>query len=182
MEIVMRSNRLSGLWSRAGVQDTKRAAIVVIALLALFGAVGAAKAAEGNPFEKLSGAWTGEGQVRTSDDSLKKVTCKADYKTANNNLTLNLGCTGDDYEIEAKLKLADKDGRVKGTWHEAIYDASGGVTGRAHDDVIRAVIRGDKFSGRMSIKLTDAGHSINILQLNEDSGVYRLATSLNFQR
>jgi hypothetical protein len=179
----MRSNRLPSLkcCSGAGVQDMKRAAFVVIAVLALLGAAGAAKA-EGNPFEKLSGNWTGEGRVRTSDGSFKKVTCKADYKTASNNLTLNLGCTGDDYEIEAKLKLADKDGRVKGTWNEVVYDASGSVTGRAHEDVIRAVIRGDKFSGRMSIKTTDAGHSINILQLNEDTGVYRLATSLVFQR
>jgi len=159
----------------------KRAAFAVVALLALLGAAGAANA-EGNPFEKLSGDWTGEGRVRTSDGSFKNVTCKANYKNAGNNLNLNLGCTGDDYEIEAKLKLADKDGRVKGTWNEVIYDASGSVTGRAHEDVIRAVIRGDKFSGRMSIKMTDAGHSINILQLNEDTGVYRLATSLVFGR
>ena len=77
---------------------------------------------------------------------------------------------------------ADKAGKVKGNWSEAIYDASGAVTGTARDDVIRAVIRGDKFSGRMSLKLTDAGHSINILQLDEDTGIYRLVTSLNLQR
>ena len=159
----------------------KLATFVLAAVLASFGAAGAAKA-EGNPFEKLSGNWTGEGTVRTQDGPLKKVNCKADYKNSGSDLTLNLGCTGDDYEIEAKLKLTDKDGRLKGTWNEAIYDASGGVTGRAHDDVIRAIIRGDKFSGRMSIKITDAGHSINILQRNEESGSYRLVTSLNFRR
>jgi hypothetical protein len=44
------------------------------------------------------------------------------------------------------------------------------------------VIRGDKFSGRMSLKVTDAGHTINMLQLNEDTGTYRLATNLTMHR
>ena len=34
----------------------------------------------------------------------------------------------------------------------------------------------------MSLKVTDAGLSINILQLDESSGTYRLATSLFFRR
>lgn len=180
----MRSNRLTGLGrcSGAKVQDMKRAAFVVVAVLVLLGGAGAAKA-EGNPFEKLSGNWTGEGLVRTRDNPFKNVTCKAAYKTAGSDLTQTLSCTGDDYDIDAKLKLTDKgDGRVKGTWTEAIYDASGGVTGKAHEDVIRLVIRGDKFSGRMSLKVTEAGHSINILQRNEDTGIYRLVTSLFLRR
>jgi hypothetical protein len=138
--------------------------------------------AAGNPFEKLSGDWTGEGTVKTKDGPIKKVTCKVNYKVTDNKLDQSLSCTGDDYEIEAKLKLTDKDGKVKGNWTEAIYDASGEVAGKAHEDVIRAVIRGDKFSGRMSLKLTDQGHSINMLQLNEDTGTYRLVTSLRLQR
>ena len=120
--------------------------------------------------------------MRTRDNPFKPVTCKAAYKTGGGKLDQTLSCTGDDYDIEAKLKLTDKDGRVKGTWTEAIYDAAGGVTGKAHEDVIRAVIRGDKFSGRMSLKLTDTGHSINILQRNEDTGNYRLVTSLSLRR
>ncbi|HXG78910.1 MAG TPA: hypothetical protein VNJ31_06210, partial [Methyloceanibacter sp.] len=96
--------------------------------------------------------------------------------------TQKMRCTGDDYEIEATLKLTDKDGKVKGSWNEIIYDASGAVSGKAKDDAIRAIIRGDKFSGRLSLKLTDAGHTINILQLNEKTGTYRLATSLAFHR
>jgi len=163
------------------VRNMKLATFVLAAVLAWFGAAGAAKA-ESNPFEKLSGDWTGEGTVRTRDGPFKEVSCKVAYKTAGSNLDQTLSCTGDDYEIEAKLKLTDKDGRVKGTWTEAIYDAAGGVTGKAHEDVIRAVIRGDKFSGRMSLKVTDAGHSINILQRNEESGIYRLVTSLFLRR
>jgi len=159
----------------------KLVTFLVMAGLALPGAPGAANA-ESNLFEKLSGDWTGEGLVRTRDNPFKKVTCKAAYKTAGSKLDQTLTCTGDDYDIEAKLKLSEKDGKVKGTWTEAVYDASGGVTGKAHEDAIRAVIRGDKFSGRMSVKVTEAGHSINILQRNDDTGIYRLVTSLSLRR
>jgi hypothetical protein len=110
------------------------------------------------------------------------VTCKASYKVTGNNLSQDLSCTGNDYEIQAKLKLTDKGGKVKGSWNEAIYDASGGVTGSAKENLIHALIRGDKFSGRMSLKLTDAGLSINMVQRDEKSGIYRLVTSLFLRR
>ena len=140
------------------------------------------QATAANPFEQLKGNWEGGGTVKTSKGNLKQVTCKVTYQVSGSTLNQDMSCTGDDYEIEAKLKLTDKAGKVKGNWSEAIYDASGAVTGTARDDAIRAVIRGDKFSGRMSLKLTDAGHAINILQLDEDTGVYRLVTSLTLQR
>jgi hypothetical protein len=161
------------------VRYAKRAVLVLAAALTLIWGHVPAKA--GNPFEKLSGDWTGEGTVKLRD-KVKTVTCKVNYKVAGSDLTQSLTCTGDDYEIEATLKVSDKDGRVKGKWSEVIYDASGEVVGKAHDDAIRAVIRGDKFSGRMSLKVTDAGHTINMLQLNEDTGTYRLATSLMMHR
>jgi hypothetical protein len=160
------------------VRYSKRA-LLILAALSLIWAHAPAKAA--NPFEKLSGDWTGEGTVKLKD-KVKTVTCKVNYKVAGSDLTQSLTCTGDDYEIEATLQLSDKDGRVKGKWSEVIYDASGEVVGKAHDDAIRAVIRGDKFSGRMSLKVTDAGHTINMLQFNEDTGTYRLATSLTMHR
>jgi hypothetical protein len=159
--------------------NAKRALFVLAASILIWTH---APAHAGNPFEKLSGDWIGEGTVELKDGKVKTVSCKVNYKAAGSNLMQSLTCTGDDYEIEATLKLSDKDGRVKGKWNEVIYDASGEVVGKAHDDAIRAVIRGDKFSGRMSLKVTDAGHTINMLQLNEDTGTYRLATSLTMHR
>jgi hypothetical protein len=163
------------------VRNAKRAMFVVAAALTWLWMYPPAEAAS-NPFEKLSGDWTGEGTVKLKDGRLKAVSCKVNYKVTDSKLTQSLTCTGDDYEIEATLKLSDNGGKVKGNWNEVIYDASGEVVGKAHDDAIRAVIRGDKFSGRMSLKVTDAGHTINMLQLNEDTGTYRLATSLTMHR
>jgi hypothetical protein len=135
-----------------------------------------------NPFDQLSGDWKGGGTVILKDGETKKVTCETTYKPAGGNVTQTLRCTGDDYEIDTTLKLTDKGGKIKGSWNETVYDATGSVTGTAKDDVVHAIISGDKFRGRMSIKLADAGHTINIVQYNDKSGTYRLATSLTFHR
>jgi hypothetical protein len=181
VEGVRREADVPGLKTGLTVRTMKLATVALAAALA-WPWVGVAANAAGNPFETLAGDWTGEGTVKTKSDPQKKVSCKVNYKVAGNDLTQSLSCTGDDYEIEATLKLTDTDGKVKGSWNEVIYDASGEVVGKAHDDVIRTVIRGDKFSGRMSLKVTETGHTINMLQLNEDTGTYRLVTSLNLRR
>jgi len=97
-------------------------------------------------------------------------------------MSQNLHCNGTDYEINTNLKLTYKGGKIKGSWNESTYDANGGVTGSAKDNIIHARITGDKFSGRMSINLSDTGHEINIAQLNESSGTYRLVSSLFLSR
>ena len=162
-------------------RKTPLSASAFLVALAALGLTVSAKAAS-NPFETLKGDWKGGGTVWLTNGKVKEVDCKASYKVSGSNLTQNLECEGDDYEIEATLKLSDKDGKVKGRWSEVIYDASGAVTGNAKPDIVRAIIRGDKFSGRLSLKVTDGGHSINILQLNEKTGTYSLATSLQFSR
>ncbi|MGB3020605.1 MAG: hypothetical protein WBB50_00595 [Methyloceanibacter sp.] len=157
------------------------AALVLTLAVAAPGAM-AAPAAAGNPFEALAGDWTGGGTVVPKNGEAKKVACKVTYKVAGSKLTQHLRCAGDDYQIDATTKLTDKAGKVRGTWSEAIYAADGGVTGTANADTIHARIAGDKFSSRMSIKLTDKGHEINIVQLNDTTGVYRLVASLSFHR
>ena len=139
-------------------------------------------ATPGNPFDQLSGDWKGDGTVILKDGETKKVTCQTTYNPAGSTVTQTLHCTGDDYEIDTTLKLTDKGGKIKGSWIETVYDASGSVTGTAKDNLVHATISGDKFRGRMSIKVSDAGHTINIVQLNDKSGTYRLATSLTFHR
>ena len=157
------------------------AALILAAALAAPGEAAAPKAT-GNPFDQLSGDWTGGGTVRPADGQPKKVSCKVTYKVAGSNMSQNLHCTGTDYEINTNLKLTYKGGKIKGSWNESTYDANGGVTGTGKDNIIHARITGDKFSGRMSINVSDVGHEINIVQFNESSGTYRLVTSLSLRR
>jgi hypothetical protein len=151
-------------------------------MLAAAWASSEATASPSDPFEQLKGDWKGGGTVWPSDGQPKKVECTAKYAVAGGKITQTLRCTGDDYEVDTTLKLTDKADKIKGSWNESVYDASGTVTGTAKDDTIHALIAGDKFSGRMSIKVADARHTINILQFNTKSGIYRLATSLTWER
>jgi hypothetical protein len=136
----------------------------------------------GDPFEQLKGDWKGGGRVILAEGNTKQVNCSANYKVTGSNVTQTLHCTGNDYEVNTTLKIADKDGKIKGSWNESTYDASGTVTGTAKGNLVHALIAGDKFSGRMSIKLSDKGHAINALQRNDKTGTYRLATSLTLHR
>ena len=110
------------------------------------------------------------------------MSCTTKYQVAGGNIVQTLHCKGDDYEVNTTLKVTDKSGKIKGSWNESVYDASGTVTGTAKGDTVHALIAGDKFSGRMSIRLHDADHTINIVKLNNKSGTYKLATSLAFKR
>jgi hypothetical protein len=136
----------------------------------------------GDPFEQLKGDWTGGGRVILGDGTIKQVTCTAKYKLAGSNVTQTLHCTGNDYEVNATLKITDKDGKIKGSWNESVYAASGSVTGTAKGNLVHALIAGDRFSGRMSIELSDQGHTINVLQRDAKSATYHLATSLSLHR
>ena len=136
----------------------------------------------GNPFDRLSGDWKGGGTVTPAKGDAVKVACKATYKVTGSNLTQDLRCAGSDYRIDATLKLTDKGGKIRGSWNEKTYDANGGVTGTAKDDLIHARISGDKFSGRLSLNVSDAGLEINIVQLNEDTGTYRPAANVSLHR
>ena len=136
----------------------------------------------GDPFDQLKGEWKGDGVVITDDGQPKKVSCTTKYQVTGGNIVQTLYCKGNDYEVNTTLKVTDRSGKIKGSWNESVYDASGTVTGTTKDDTIHALIAGDKFSGRMSIKVSDARHTINIVQFNAKSGIYRLATSLTLER
>ena len=136
----------------------------------------------GDPFDQLKGEWKGDGVVITDDGQPKKVSCTTKYQVTGGNIVQTLYCKGNDYEVNTTLKVTDRSGKIKGSWNESVYDASGTVTGTAKGDTVHALIAGDKFSGRMSIKLHVADHTINIVKLNNKSGTYKLATSLTFKR
>jgi hypothetical protein len=126
----------------------------------------------------LEGRWHGNASRRRTEEG----GLQGDVQGGGQHLSQNLLCTGHDYSINASLKLINMDGKIKGSWSESTYDANGAVTDTAKDNIIHARITGDKFSGRMSINVSGARHSINTLQLNPKSGTYRLAASLSMGR
>ena len=159
---------------------------IVLLLLVAFGSVpaesAAEKAAPGNPFDQLKGDWTGGGIVTPAKGGTKKVTCKVTYTVAGSATTQNMVCDGDDYKFDAKTKFKYNGGKISGSWSETTYDASGNISGTAAGDTVHARISGDKFSGRMSIIVSDARHTINIVQLDPKSNVYREAAAVALHR
>jgi len=162
--------------------SSARKAMAVAGLARAVWASPGATASPSDPFDQLKGDWKGGGTVWPADGQPKKVDCSVKYAVAGDKITQTLRCTGDDYEVDTTLKLTDKGDKIKGSWNESVYDASGTVTGTTKDDTIHALIAGDKFSGRMSVKVSDARHTINIVQFNAKSGIYRLATILTLER
>jgi hypothetical protein len=136
----------------------------------------------GNPFDQLTGDWTGGGMVTPSRGGPEKVDCKVTYTTAGNTVTQTLLCTGVDNRYDAKTKFKIKGDKISGSWLETTFDASGSISGSAIGHLVHARISGDKFSGRMSINVSDSGHTINIVQLDNKSGAYRLAASFALHR
>ena len=150
-----------------------------LALGALLLAMSApASAQSSDPFAALKGEWKGGGTVTPMGGDPVKVACKVTYDQSGGSLAQNLRCAGEDTTIKTETKMTDKDGKISGSWYEKTYDRTGGLSGTATDKTIHARISGDKFSGRMSINLTDKGHTINIMQLDKGSGTYRPVASL----
>lgn len=156
----------------------------LFALTALAFALAAspAEAASSNPYGKLSGYWSGGGTVTPLKGNAEKVSCRATYKTEGAAVTQNIRCAGVDHKFSASFNLTYKGGRISGSWSEALYAASGGVTGTASGNSIRARLGGDKFSGRMSINLSGSRHTISIVQFDRGSGAYRPVASLSLHR
>jgi len=158
---------------------------IVSLLLVAFMSVQAQSAEDkgkGNPFDKLKGDWTGGGMVTPAKGGTKKVTCKVTYNVAGSTTTQNMVCDGDDYQLEAKTKFKYNGGKISGSWNEVVYDATGNISGTAAGDTVHARISGDKFSGRMSIVVSDARHTINIIQLDPKTNVYREAAAVVLRR
>lgn len=137
-----------------------------------------ASAQASDPFQALKGEWKGGGTVTPMGGEPVPVACKVTYDLSGESLAQNLRCAGEDTTIRTETKMTDKGGKVSGSWYERSYDRTGGLSGTATGKTVHARISGDKFSGRMSINLTDKGHTINIMQLDKGSGVYRPVASL----
>jgi hypothetical protein len=161
-------------------------ALLLLIALVLMPAESATKKAApkgtGNPFDLLKGYWTGGGTVTPGKGGAEKVSCKVTYIVAGSAVSQNMRCAGTDYKFNTASKLTYKGGKISGSWSETTYDASGSVSGTATGNTVHARISGDKFSGRMSINVSGARHTINIVQLDKKSGSYRQAASVALHR
>ncbi len=90
-----------------------------------------AKAA-GGAFASFPGRWTGQGRLGFKDGKIENVTCRATYFVAEDtgNLTQNIRCASASGKIEVKSNVAEKDGKLSGSWNELIYNMQGELSGQ----------------------------------------------------
>ncbi len=164
---------------------TPVAMLLLVALISLPAESATKKAppkGTGNPFDLLSGYWSGGGTIAPGKGNPEKVSCRVTYNVAGSAVTQNMRCAGTDYKFSTASKLNYSGGKISGSWSETTYDAAGSVSGTAASNTVHAVISGDKFSGRLSINVSGSSHTINIVQFDPKSGAYRQAASVSLHR
>jgi hypothetical protein len=130
----------------------------------------------------LNGYWSGGGKITPLKGGAYTVSCRATYKVAGSNLVQHLRCAGGDYKFSSSFTVTMRGSRISGSWTESTYSASGRMSGTASASSIRAAISGDKFSGRMSIRISGSRQSIYIVELDKGSGRYVPVASLSLRK
>ena len=111
-----------------------------------------------SPFLAMAGTWSGGGTLTMSSGTQVRLRCRASYGVAGRgeNLTLNLRCASDSYNLDLVGDVAYRDGTISGSWREASHNAAGTISGHASGDRIVAEADGNNFA--VSLSLTTHGN------------------------
>jgi hypothetical protein len=105
------------------------------------------------PFKELAGRWTGEGRIGMAEGKVETVKCRATYfvEGAGDQLKQNIRCASAGGKVEVKSEVAAKDGKLKGTWNELVYNVGGDMTGEVTQRGFRIVVRSGDLTANMDV-------------------------------
>jgi len=112
-------------------------------------------------FRLLAGSWRGGGQIRLSDGSRERISCRGSYSLRGEALAIGIRCASPSYNIDMHSVLNGSGDRVWGHWEERNFSADGNVNGRSSGSHISLSLNGT-ISGSMSISVSGSSHSVNI--------------------
>lgn len=161
---------------------TSRLLTSLCAVAVLFGLTLTPSLAAANAFEDLDGAWKGSGTFSPLGGAPERVSCRVTYNVKGSSTKQSITCAGADYKVTINATINISGEKLSGNWSEATLGASGGVSGLAKGNTIMARIDGEKFTGRMNIKVAGASHTISITQFDAGSGKYRQVANLAMSR
>lgn len=106
------------------------------------------------PFDALTGLWSGNGVVETSDGLHERVRCKATYVAQNSghNVQLELRCASDAYKFELSSNIMQTGDALSGNWFESTHRVGGSISGRNTGHQIEARAEGDTFSALLTVR------------------------------
>ncbi len=115
------------------------------------------------PFAQLSGSWHGGGQVKYSDGSNERLSCRGNYsqKSGGTELTLAIRCQSPSNKIDMKSNISYEGGRLSGHWSERNFGLEGDVDGRSAPNKFSVRISG-QLQGSMTVSVTGATHKVSI--------------------
>lgn len=105
------------------------------------------------PFKDLAGRWTGEGRIGMAEGKVESVKCRATYfvEGDGNQLRQNIRCASAGGKVEVKSEVVAKDGKLKGTWNELVYNVGGDMTGEVTQRGFRIVVRAGDLTANMDV-------------------------------
>lgn len=117
------------------------------------------------PFAGLLGSWSGSGQVRYTDGSSQRMTCRGTYTGNSYRMQLALRCFGSGNQVSMNGQMRSTRGKVAGTWQENNFSLSGQVSGTARKGRVRLGISGGVF-GNMSVLFTRSTQTVAVRARN----------------
>lgn len=167
-----------------GCVVTVRKICITIAAVAFsvgpFGA-GSARAESTGPIQaRLSGTWTGNGQVTFEKGQREQLVCRAYYanKSEQSSMGLAIRCASASYKFEMRATLNFAGTNVSGSWEERTFNAAGTVEGSVGDSNLQLAI-GGVLAGAMSVKVDGSSHRVDFRPRSAD-GLKTVA--INFAR
>lgn len=115
-------------------------------------------------FRKLAGSWRGSGELTLADNTRERISCRGYYVLKDGNgLSAAILCNSPNYKVEIRSRLTERQGGIRGSWEERVFNATGDVSGHATANRLDLSISGT-IQGSLSISSpTNARrHSVTI--------------------
>lgn len=126
----------------------------------------------------LAGTWSGGGQVRLSDGSTERLSCRAFYtaRDGGSGLGVALRCASASYKIDLRSSIKVTAGRVSGSWEERSFNAAGSVSGSSSGGSLSLSFSGTT-TGSMSVSYGGSSQRVSIT--TSGGGLSRISLSLS---
>jgi hypothetical protein len=86
---------------------------------------------QAGPFSALGGSWSGSGTIKKSSGGSERIRCRSSFQPSGVNLSLQIRCASDSYNIDLSASVAYQGGSISGSWQEATRSVSGSISGQA---------------------------------------------------
>ncbi len=150
LDLASRDLRIAGSWL-AYVRDPKRAG------------------SSTQPFDGLSGKWTGEGSIALTNGTVERLRCDASYTVSGggDNLDQTLRCASDSYKFDLRVSLADKRDAILGNWNQQSNNVQGGISDQDSKGLIQLTVTGQTFSASVTVATRESQRSVKFVHRAE---------------